>query len=137
MRPFASFSKVLLLACIYASIPFDFLTVELEGNLSSAYRDFRPCSFMPRSDEHRDRNSSDAPVSEHLKNRHETGAVLRKKGPRSSSSAVIVVGNGSTSWEMIRCLTERLPVMICPRWVTIRTQPIAVDDVLAYLLAAL
>lgn len=79
-----------------------------------------------------------APVSEHLKSRHETGAVLRKFGPPVIEfRAGIIVGNGSTSFEIIRCLTERLPVMICPRWVTTRTQPIAVDDVLAYLLAAL
>ncbi len=79
-----------------------------------------------------------APVSEHLKSRHETGAVLRKFGPPLIEfRAGIIVGNGSTSFEIIRCLTERLPVMICPRWVTTRTQPIAVDDVLAYLIAAL
>lgn len=79
-----------------------------------------------------------APVSEHLKSRHETGAVLRKFGPPLLEfRAGIIVGNGSTSFEIIRCLTERLPVMICPRWVTTRTQPIAVDDVVAYLLAAL
>jgi uncharacterized protein YbjT (DUF2867 family) len=79
-----------------------------------------------------------APVSEHLKSRHETGAVLRKFGPPLIEfRAGIIVGNGSTSFEIIRCLTERLPVMICPRWVTSRTQPIAVDDVLEYVLAAL
>jgi uncharacterized protein YbjT (DUF2867 family) len=79
-----------------------------------------------------------APVSEHLKSRHETGAVLRKFGPPVIEfRAGIIVGNGSISFEIIRCLTERLPVMICPRWVTTRTQPIAVDDVLAYLVAAL
>ncbi len=77
-------------------------------------------------------------VSEHLKSRHETGAVLRKFGPPLIEfRAGIIVGNGSTSFEIIRCLTERLPIMICPRWVTTRTQPLAVDDVLAYLLVAL
>ncbi len=82
--------------------------------------------------------ASGAPVSEHLKSRHETGVVLRKFGPPAIEfRAGIIVGNGSTSFEIIRCLTERLPVMICPRWVITRTQPIAVDDVLAYLLAAL
>jgi len=79
-----------------------------------------------------------APVSEHLKSRHETGAVLRKFGPPLLEfRAGIIVGNGGTSFEIIRCLTERLPVMICPRWVTKRTQPIAFDDVLDYLVAAL
>jgi uncharacterized protein YbjT (DUF2867 family) len=77
-------------------------------------------------------------VSLHLKSRHNTGAVLRKYGPALIEfRAGIIVGNGSISFEIIRCLTERLPVMICPRWVTTRTQPIAIDDVLAYLVAAL
>src|SRR5579872_3270852 len=77
-------------------------------------------------------------VSAHLKSRHETGAVLREFGPPLVElRAGIIVGNGSTSFEIIRCLTERLPVMICPRWVVTRTQPIAVSDVLEYLEAAL
>jgi len=79
-----------------------------------------------------------ANVSQHLKSRHNTGAVLRKYGPPLIEfRAGIIVGNGSISFEIIRCLTERLPVMICPRWVVTRTQPIAIDDVLAYLVAAL
>jgi uncharacterized protein YbjT (DUF2867 family) len=77
-------------------------------------------------------------VSAHLKSRHETGAVLRKFGPPLVElRAGIIVGNGSTSFEIIRCLTERLPVMICPRWVVTKTQPIAVGDILEYLEAAL
>lgn len=77
-------------------------------------------------------------ISSHLKSRHETGAVLRKYGPPLIEfRAAVIVGNGSLSFEIIRCLTERLPVMICPRWVITRTQPIAVDDVLAYLVAGL
>lgn len=77
-------------------------------------------------------------ISSHLKSRHETGAVLRRFGPPLIEfRAAVIVGNGSTSFEIIRCLTERLPVMICPRWVVTRTQPIAIDDVLAYLVAAL
>jgi uncharacterized protein YbjT (DUF2867 family) len=77
-------------------------------------------------------------VSSHLKSRHETGAALRKFGPPLIEfRAAVIVGNGSISFEIIRCLTERLPVMICPRWVVTRTQPIAIDDVLAYLVAAL
>jgi uncharacterized protein YbjT (DUF2867 family) len=77
-------------------------------------------------------------VSAHLKSRHETGAVLRKFGPPLIElRAGIIVGNGSTSFEIIRCLAERLPVMVCPRWVVTKTQPIAVEDVLEYLEAAL
>ena len=79
-----------------------------------------------------------ANVSPHLKSRHNTGAVLRKYGPPLIEfRSGIIVGNGSISFEIIRCLAERLPLMICPRWVVTRTQPIAIDDVLAYLVAAL
>lgn len=82
--------------------------------------------------------SDTAEISKHLKSRQESGEVLRNFGPPLTEfRAGIIVGNGSISFEMIRCLTERLPVMICPRWVVTRTQPIAIDDVLAYLLEAL
>ena len=81
--------------------------------------------------------SADAPLSEHLKSRSETGALLRSSGvPVVEFRSSIIVGAGSLSFEMIRGLVERLPVMICPRWVSMLTQPIAVDDVLAYLTAA-
>lgn len=64
--------------------------------------------------------------------------MLREFGPPLTEfRAGIIVGNGSMSFEIIRCLTERLPVMICPRWVMTRTQPIAIDDVLDYLISAL
>src|SRR5688572_15520032 len=77
-------------------------------------------------------------LSSHLKSRVETGEVLRDSGvPVVECRASIVIGAGSLSFEMIRALVERLPAMICPRWVDTRTQPIAVDDVLAYLRAAL
>ncbi len=82
--------------------------------------------------------SQNSPVSLHLKSRQETGAVLREFGPPVTEfRAGIIVGNGSLSFEIIRCLTERLPIMICPRWVMTRTQPIAISDVLDYLVAAL
>jgi uncharacterized protein YbjT (DUF2867 family) len=77
-------------------------------------------------------------LSEHLRSRQETGAALRCGGvPVTEVRAAIVVGAGSLSFEMIRYLTERLPVMICPRWVYTRVQPIAVRDVLEYLAACL
>lgn len=77
-------------------------------------------------------------LSTHLRSRLETGAALREAGvPVVEFRASIVIGAGSLSFEMIRALVERLPVMICPRWVGTRTQPIAIDDVLAYLRAAL
>ena len=47
-----------------------------------------------------------------------------------------MIGTGSLSFDLVKSLTDRLPVMLCPRWLTMPTQPIAVDDVLAYLLAA-
>ncbi len=79
-----------------------------------------------------------ADLSQHLRSRHETGDALRSsRVPVTEFRAAIVVGSGSISFEMIRHLTERLPVMICPRWVYTRVQPIAVDDVLSYLTAAL
>src|SRR5436190_8611101 len=82
--------------------------------------------------------SATSQLSDHLKSREETGATLRESGPAVTEfRAGIIVGNGSVSFEMIRYLTERLPVMICPRWVVTRTQPIAITDVVAYLVAAL
>jgi uncharacterized protein YbjT (DUF2867 family) len=77
-------------------------------------------------------------LSPHLRSRHEVGDVLRESGvPVLELRASIVIGSESLSFEMIRSLVERLPVMIMPRWVQIEAQPIAVDDLLAYLVAAL
>ena len=77
-------------------------------------------------------------LSDHLRSRAETGDVLRASGvPVIEFRASIVVGAGSLSFEMIQALVERLPVMVCPRWVETLTQPIAIEDVLAYLSAAL
>ena len=77
-------------------------------------------------------------LSVHLKSRHETGSILSKSGvPVTEFRAAIIVGSGSISFEMIRDLTERLPVMITPRWVTSRVQPISISNVLDYLVAAL
>ena len=79
-----------------------------------------------------------APLSAHLRSRQETGDVLRESGvPVTEFRAAIVVGAGSVSFEMIRHLTERVPVMICPQWVFTRVQPIAIEDVLVYFTAAL
>jgi uncharacterized protein YbjT (DUF2867 family) len=77
-------------------------------------------------------------LSAHLKSRAETGEALRTGGvPVIEFRASIVIGAGSLSFEMIRALVERLPLMVCPRWVATLTQPIAIDDVVAYLVAAL
>lgn len=77
-------------------------------------------------------------LSPHLRSRQETGELLRESGvPVVEFRASIVIGSGSLSYEMVRALTDRLPVMVCPRWVAIEAQPIAVDDVIAYLVEAL
>ena len=77
-------------------------------------------------------------LSKHLRSRQHSGDALRQGGiPVTEFRAGIIVGSGSISFEMIRYLTERIPVMICPRWVFTRIQPIAIHDVLAYLLAAI
>jgi uncharacterized protein YbjT (DUF2867 family) len=79
-----------------------------------------------------------AHLSVHLRSRQETGAALAEGGvPVTEFRAAIIVGSGSLSFEMIRHLTERLPVMVCPRWVFTRIQPIAIRDVLSYLVSAL
>lgn len=75
-------------------------------------------------------------VSEHLHSRAETGAILRGGLPTTEFRAGPIVGSGSASFEIIRYLTERLPFMVAPRWVKNEVQPIAVRDVLSYLLAA-
>jgi uncharacterized protein YbjT (DUF2867 family) len=81
---------------------------------------------------------ADARLSKHLRSRHEVGEILREHGPLVVEfRAGIIIGAGSASFEMVRYLTERLPVMVAPKWVSTRCQPIAVDDVLAYLIAAL
>jgi len=75
-------------------------------------------------------------VSPHLASRQETGRILRKFGPPVIElRAGIIVGSGSASFEIIRALGERLPFMICPRWVATRVQPIFIGDVLRYLTA--
>ena len=77
-------------------------------------------------------------LSPHLRSRHEVGQELRAGGvPVTEFRAAIIVGSGSVSFEMLRYLTERLPVMVAPKWVRTRCQPIAVRDVIAYLVAAL
>lgn len=77
-------------------------------------------------------------LSPHLRSRQEVGRILGESGvPVIEFRASIVIGSGSLSFEMIRTLTERLPVMIAPRWVTTLAQPIAIEDLIDYLVAAL
>jgi len=82
--------------------------------------------------------NQDQALSAHLRSRHEVADILRSSGvPTIEFRASIVIGSGSLSFEMIRALVQRLPVMICPRWVAVKAQPIAIEDVIAYLMAAL
>jgi uncharacterized protein YbjT (DUF2867 family) len=77
-------------------------------------------------------------LSPHLKSRQEVGAIFRAaKVPVIEFRASIVIGSGSLSFEIIRALVERLPVMVCPRWVSVAAQPIGVEDLIKYLTSAL
>jgi uncharacterized protein YbjT (DUF2867 family) len=81
---------------------------------------------------------ADENVSAHLHSRHEVGDILRQgRTPVTELRAAMIIGSGSASFEILRALVYRLPVMICPKWVVTRTQPIAVRDVLAYLVGCL
>jgi uncharacterized protein YbjT (DUF2867 family) len=82
-------------------------------------------------------DDADSKLSPHLRSRHEVGEILRTSGVETIEfRAGMVVGAGSLSFQLMKSLTDRLPVMICPRWLTTPTQPIAIQDVLDYLLAA-
>jgi uncharacterized protein YbjT (DUF2867 family) len=77
-------------------------------------------------------------LSAHLRSRREVEALLGEAGvPVTTLRAGIVVGHGGISWEMTRQLIHHLPAMVCPRWVYTRTQPIAVADVVRYLVGVL
>jgi len=77
-------------------------------------------------------------LSPHLRSRHEVGEILKESGAQVIEfRASIIIGSGSLSFELIRALTQKLPVMIWPRWVSTPAQPIAIEDVLAYLVAAI
>jgi uncharacterized protein YbjT (DUF2867 family) len=76
-------------------------------------------------------------LSSHLASRQEVGQILLRSGvPVIELRASIIIGSGSVSFELISSLVRRLPVMLTPRWVRTKTQPIAIDDVVAYLTAA-
>ena len=82
--------------------------------------------------------SDDDALSPHLRSRHEVGEILRSSGvPAIELRASIVLGSGSLSFEMIRSLVETLPAMVTPRWVSVPAQPIAIADILAYLVEAI
>jgi uncharacterized protein YbjT (DUF2867 family) len=77
-------------------------------------------------------------LSPHLRSRQEVGEALSTTGVEVIEfRASIVIGSGSLSFEIIRALVERLPVMICPAWVSIAAQPIGIEDLVSYLVEAL
>jgi len=82
--------------------------------------------------------SEDEALSPHLRSRQEVGRILKESGiPLLEFRASIVIGSGSLSFEMIRSLVEKLPIMITPKWVQVMAQPIGIDDLLEYLIAGL
>ncbi|MFM8986587.1 MAG: SDR family oxidoreductase [Planctomycetia bacterium] len=84
------------------------------------------------------RGADDDRLSAHLRSRHEVGAILRAGGGDVVEfRASIIIGAGSFSFDLVRTLVERLPVMICPAWLATPTQPIAIGDIVAYLAAAI
>ena len=77
-------------------------------------------------------------LSEHLRSRAEIAAILSSGTPKATVlRAAVIIGAEGASYEMLRYLVERLPVMVCPKWVETRIQPIAIKDVLAYLVGCL
>ncbi len=79
----------------------------------------------------------DDKLSEHLRSRREVEGILRDRVPTTVLRAGIVIGDGGISWEILRQLVARLPIMATPRWVQTRTQPVAVEDALAFLIGVL
>ena len=86
------------------------------------------------SDGEGDEGGDGAPLSAHLRSRREVEGLLGAAGvPVTALRAAVVVGHGGISWELTRQLVKNLPAMVVPRWASTRTQPIALDDVVAYL----
>jgi len=82
--------------------------------------------------------SDEEELSTHLRSRHEVGDILRQSGiPLCEFRASAVIGSGSASFELVRALVERLPIMLTPKWVKGKAQPIGIDDLLDYLIEAL
>ena len=81
--------------------------------------------------------ADDDHLSAHLSSRREVESILGARVPTTVLRAGIVIGDGGISWEILRQLVSRLPVMVTPRWVETRTQPVAIDDVVAFLVGVL
>ena len=80
---------------------------------------------------------NDVNASEHLRSRHKVGQILRERADTVELRAAMVVGRGGASFEIMKQLVERLPMMVCPKWVTTRCQPIALADAVGYLAGSL
>lgn len=81
---------------------------------------------------------SGSSTSAHMRSRHAVGEALRYSGvPTLEFRASVIIGSGSLSFELIRSLVNRLPIMLVPKWVRVEAQPIAIDDVLDYLVQAI
>jgi len=82
-------------------------------------------------------DENDPNLSPHLRSRHEVGKIFRRSPIETIEfRASVVIGQGSLSFDLIRSLTKRLPVMICPKWLSTPTQPIAIADMVEYLAQA-
>jgi uncharacterized protein YbjT (DUF2867 family) len=81
-------------------------------------------------------DTEDRTLSHHLRSRAEVGRILRGGLPTTELRAGPIIGSGSASFEMVRYLTERLPAMVAPKWIRNDVRPIAVRDILAYLIGA-
>jgi uncharacterized protein YbjT (DUF2867 family) len=80
----------------------------------------------------------DNELSEHLKSRKQVGEILKTSGAKVTIfRAAVILGQGGGSFQMLQYLVERLPMMVCPKWVLTNSQPISVDDVVTYLVKAL
>jgi uncharacterized protein YbjT (DUF2867 family) len=77
-------------------------------------------------------------LSEHMRSRKKVGEILKKsKAEVTIFRAAVILGQGGGSFKMLQYLVERLPLMICPKWVLTKSQPIAVDDVVEYLVRSI
>ncbi len=79
--------------------------------------------------------NKDGKLSEHMQSRKEVGEILQQKSSAKVTifRAAVILGHGGGSFKMLKYLVERLPIMVCPKWVLTKSQPIAVDDVIGYL----
>ncbi|MCZ3386031.1 MAG: SDR family oxidoreductase [Actinomycetia bacterium] len=120
---------------------FDDLEASMAQTFADAARDAGVARIVylggltPPGAESGDRQA--VPLSPHLASRLHVGEILRASGvPTAELRAAVIIGSGSASFEMLRYLTERLPAMVTPKWVRNRIQPIAIRDVLRYLVAS-